>query len=207
MRARIEFTAALVVLAIGAATILLCATRAWQTLTTPRSRPFADDVLAVSGRTIDAAPTALALVALAGVVAVIATRGVLRRVVGALVALAGLASIWRCISAMSAVSPSRARAIVHDKHPHVVQSDALGPVVVTHPTWGVLSIIAGVLVVVAGVVIAVRGGRWAAMSARYDAPAAPGVDPEQERARADASLWTALERGEDPTVHDPNESR
>ena len=35
-----------------------------------------DDVLPVTGRTVDGAPTALALVALAGVVAVIATRGV-----------------------------------------------------------------------------------------------------------------------------------
>ena len=84
---------------VGAAALLLLATRAWQTVTTVRERPFADDVLQVAGRTVDGAVTALALVALAGVVAVIATNGLARRVVGALVAVAGLVAVWRVIAA------------------------------------------------------------------------------------------------------------
>jgi hypothetical protein len=61
-----------------------------------------------------------------------------------------------------------------------------------------------VLVLVAGLLTAVRGGQWAGLSARYDRRE---IDPEQARARADASLWTALERGDDPTEHDPREAR
>src|SRR4051812_39543684 len=92
------FAAALLLDLVGAAGALLVATRHWQTITTPRPAPLHDDVLGLSGRTVDAAPTALALVALAGVVAVLATRGVVRRVVGGVLTLAGLALLWRAIA-------------------------------------------------------------------------------------------------------------
>jgi hypothetical protein len=48
---------------------------------------------------------------------------------------------------------------------------------------------------VAGALIVWRGHRWQVMSARYEAQ----PDREAEQARAAASLWTALDRGEDPT--------
>jgi uncharacterized membrane protein (TIGR02234 family) len=196
MSRRGEFAGALVAQALGAGVVLLLATRDWQTVTTVRSRPFADDVLGLSGRTLDAAPTALALVALAGVVAVIAVKGASRRIVGALVALAGAGIVWRCVAALPAVGTSRARELVRAKHPQV---DGV-PHVVTHSLWGVLAALAGVLVLAAGLLIAVRGGSWAGLSSRYDRSA---PDPDQARARADASLWAALESGEDPTAHDP----
>ena len=194
------FAVALAAQILGAGALLLVATREWQTVTTVRSRPFGDDVLALSGRTVDGAITALALVALAGVVAVIATKATVRRVIGALVAAAGVAMIWRIGTAMPAVSASRAHALVVAKHPQV----AGVPHVVTHPAWPVLSLVAALLVTAAGVLVAVRGATWAAMSARYERRT---VDPEQERARADASLWSALETGDDPTARDPREAQ
>jgi uncharacterized membrane protein (TIGR02234 family) len=196
MRERGEFAAALLAQTIGAGAALLLATRDWQTVTTVRPRPFADDVLGLTGRALDAAPTALALVALAGVVAVIATKGAARRGVGVLVALAGAGLVWRCLGALPTVGAARARELVHAKHPQV---DGV-PHVVTHPVWGTLAALAGVLVLVAGLLVAARGGRWAGLSARYDRSA---PDPDQARARADASMWTALESGEDPTARDP----
>jgi uncharacterized membrane protein (TIGR02234 family) len=75
----LEYGAALVLDLVGSAGALLIAARSWQHVVTPRPAPLGRDVLALSGRTVDSAPTALALVALAGVVAVIATRGSLRR--------------------------------------------------------------------------------------------------------------------------------
>jgi len=194
------FAAALAAQIVGAAAILLVATREWQTITTVRQHPFADDVVGVSGRTVDGAITALALVALAGVVAVIATKGAARRVIGGLVALSGVALLWRIVAAMPAVTDGRARELVRAAHPQV----AGPPHVTTHPIWAALSLIGAVLVVAAGLLIAWRGGRWAGLSARYDRAA---VDPEQSRARADASMWTALERGDDPTENDPREPR
>jgi uncharacterized membrane protein (TIGR02234 family) len=206
MRSRAEFAAALLLEIIGAGAVLLVATREWQTITTARPRPFVADVLAVSGRTIDGASTAFALVALAGVVAVLATKNVARRAIGVLVALAGAGIVWRSAVATSAVSAARARDLVHDKHSHVLDSSAVFQQVATHPAWGILSVVGGVLILCAGVLIAWRGARWGSMSARYEAPARPeAIDPEQARAKADASLWTALERGEDPTERDPRE--
>lgn len=194
-----QFVATLVAQVIGAAALLLLATRAWQTVTTVRERPFTDDVVQVSGRTVDGAVTALALVALAGVVAVIATSGTARRVIGALVAVAGLVTVWRVIAALGAVSAARATSIVHDAHPQVAGTAH----VTTHPVWGLLSIAAAVLVAAAGVLTALFGAQWRGLSARYERRA---PDPEQARARADASLWTALDSGEDPTARNPQDA-
>lgn len=212
MRERGEYALALLLDLIGAGCALLIATRTWQTVDTPRPRPFGDDVLGLSGRTVDAAPTALALVALAGVIAVLATRGWVRRVIGAVIALAGAALIWQSPGGASAVGVSRARALVQDNHPGV-QLGAAVPHVSVHGTWAVLSCVCGALVLLGGLLVAWRGQRWGAMSAKYDSPAspasssataspAPDTSPEDEeraRLRAHASLWSALDRGDDPT--------
>jgi uncharacterized membrane protein (TIGR02234 family) len=197
MNPRVQFALALAAQLIGAGGALLVSTRDWQTITTPREGLPAD-VLAVSGRTLDDASLALSLVGLAGVVAILATQGVVRRAIGGLVAVAGAALLWRSIGAMPAVSAARARSLVREKHSRVTISDTVVPHVATHPVWGVLSIIAGLVVVLAGVLIASFGGRWAAMSARYERPA-PEPDPERDRIIADRSMWNALDRGEDPT--------
>jgi uncharacterized membrane protein (TIGR02234 family) len=188
------FASALLLDLIGAAGALLVATRHWQTVTTPRPAPLRDDVLDLSGRTVDAAPTALALVALAGVVAVLATRGVARRVVGLILALAGAGLIWQAVAAADAVSAARARSLVSEHHATVAVSSAV-PRVVTHPVWPALTVVAGVLVLGAGLLVAWRGHRWQVMSTRYEARPSQDSDP----ARTAATLWTELDRGADPT--------
>lgn len=208
-RLQAEFGAALLLDVVGAGLVLLIAARTWQTIVTPRPRPLTDDVLAVSGRTLDSAPTALALVALAGVVAVLATRGLVRSVVGALVGLAGVGLVWRSLTAGSAVGAARARELVAGKHSSVVVDANVVPQVQVHTSWAALSAVCGVLVIISGALIVVRGRRWAGMSARYEAPAATDefageVDVESARTRASASLWRALDRGDDPTGEDPS---
>jgi uncharacterized membrane protein (TIGR02234 family) len=151
-------------------------------------------VLHVSGRTLDAAPTALALVALAGVVAVLATRGVIRRVVGIVLGLSGAALVWRAIASFDAVSVGRARALVRDHHATVDLSNAI-PHVEAHVLWPALTLACGVAVAVAGAVVAWRGHTWQVMSARYEAAPSPADDAS----KAAANLWTALDRGDDPT--------
>lgn len=186
------FVVALALDVVGAGVALLVSTRPWQTVITHRPRPLADTVLHVSGRTIDAAPTALAVVALAGAVAVLATRGVVRRVIGVLVAVAGAALVWRSVLGFAVMGTARAQRLVASKHPGVALVS--GTHVSTQALWPALSLLCGVLVAAAGAVIAARGHRWVAMSTRYDAPTAAA-----DRARSDATMWAALERGEDPT--------
>lgn len=196
MRSRVEYLAALLLELVGAGLALLVSSRDWQRVVLPRQRPLSDIVVQVSGRDLDNSPTALALVALAGVVAVIATRGWARRAVGLVLAGAAVALVWRSSLWLSAMSDARARTAP----PNSVTIDSTAtPAVTVHAGWPILSIVAGCLVLAAGALIAVRGGQWGAMSDRYDAPAS-SIDPEQERARADASLWSALDRGDDPTA-------
>jgi uncharacterized membrane protein (TIGR02234 family) len=188
------FGLALLLDLLGAAGALLVALRRWQTITTPRPAPLHDDLLRVSGRTIDAAPTALALVALAGVVAVLATRGMVRRVIGGVLALAGVGLIWRAVASAGSVSTSRARALVREHHATVTASGGR-PHVATSEVWPALTVVCGVLVLGAGALIAWRGHDWQAMSARYERSSSP----ERDATKAAASLWSALDRGEDPT--------
>jgi uncharacterized membrane protein (TIGR02234 family) len=188
------FALALLLDLAGAGAVLLIAVRTWQTITTPRPAPLHDDVLHVTGRTVDAAPTAFALVALAGVVAVLATRGVLRRAVGAVLVLSGLGLVWRAVVSASAVGEHRARSLVAGHHSTVDVSSVV-PHVTTHGLWPALTVGCGVLVAASGVLIAWRGHRWVVMSARYEATPVAEADP----AKAAATLWTALDRGEDPT--------
>lgn len=192
-RAVLPFALALLLDVLGSGGALLLSERDWQTVSTPQ--PSRVDVLDLTGRTIDSVPTALALVALAGVVAVLATKGAVRRGVGVIVALAGAGLAVRAIVSSSAVGVSRARSLVADRHRTVSVSDVV-PNVVTHSVWPVLSVLAGVLVLAAGTLIAWRGHRWQVMSSKYEAPVA---DPLQDQARAATALWSAMDRGEDPT--------
>lgn len=199
MRRTAEFAAALVLDLIGAAGALLIATRTWQVVRVRQPRPLPDEVLSVSGRTVDAAVTALAVVALAGVVALLATRGVARRVVGVVVALVGAGMIWRAALATAPISATRARALVHEHHPGVSLVGPAAPQINPSTTWAALTIVCGVLVAVAGALAAVRGNRWSTLSARYESRTAP-VDPDAAGARAATSMWNALDRGDDPTA-------
>ena len=194
MRRHALFAVALLLDLLGSGAALLVASHAWQTITAERGSPFPSVTKHVTGRTIDAAPTALALVALAGVVAVLATRGLVRRIVGGVIALAGVGLIWRAIQSGDAVSPERADSLVGFPH-----FDIGFPPVPTHidapVVWPALTAVCGVLIVVAGALIAWRGHQWQVMSARYEAQPTEEVDP----AKRAATLWSKLDRGEDPT--------
>jgi uncharacterized membrane protein (TIGR02234 family) len=115
-----------------------------------------------------------------------------RRVVGAVIALSGVGLVWRAVSSVGAISHRRALTLL-DEHANVgVAGD---PHIATHAVWPVLTVACGVLALVSGALIAWRGHRWQAMSTKYETPPAQESDP----GKTAATLWTKLDRGEDPT--------
>ena len=196
MRQRAQFAAALALMLLGGGGALLVSGRAWQRIVVARPRPFSDEVVSVSGRTLEPAVAALGVVALAGVVAVLATRGVARRLVGVLLAAVGVATAWRAVAGLQAVSAARARSLVTDARTGAGLDPTVTPQVAVHAVWPVLALVCGLVMVVSGLLVAARGHRWMALSGRYEAPETSAAAARQ---RSDATLWTALDRGQDPT--------
>ncbi|HEY3087795.1 MAG TPA: Trp biosynthesis-associated membrane protein [Jatrophihabitantaceae bacterium] len=190
MSARARLAGALGLVLLGGAGALLVSGRAWQTVTVSRARPFTDEVVDVSGRTLEPAVAALGVVALAGVVAVLATRGVARRLVGVALAGAGLAMAWPAVAGLRTVSAQRARSLVSDARTAAGLDPAYPPQVAAHLVWPVLTLLCALAVLAGGIAVALWGDRWLVMSARYEAPA-----PQ----RTHATLWSDLDRGHDPT--------
>ena len=190
MSARARLGGALGLVLLGGAGALLVSGRAWQTVTAPRPRPFTDEVVDVSGRTLEPAVAALGVVALAGVVAVLATRGVARRVVGLALAGAAIAMAWPAVAGFRTVSAQRARSLVSDARTAAGLDPAHPPRVTVHLVWPALTLLCALAVLAGGIAVALWGHRWLVMSARYEAPA---------QQRSHASLWSDLDRGHDPT--------
>ena len=188
------FATALLLELIGGGAALVLAGRPWLTVTVSRPRPLANELVHLSGKTLQPGVFGLALVALAGVVAVLATKRLGRRVVGTALVLAGGLLVWRAGSGLAGISPAQARslAVTAASSIGVDQSSAVH---LTHnQVWPLLTIVCGVLVIASGVLVAVRGASWTVMSARYDAPVESGP-PQTE-----VAIWSALDRGDDPTV-------
>jgi uncharacterized membrane protein (TIGR02234 family) len=154
--------------------------------------------LHVSGGSLAPAVPALGLAALAGALAVLATRGFLRRGAGLLVALCGLG-----IAVGSALH-------LHPDDGELAgrAGSALGTASATATgggtAWPWLAIVGGLLITGAGGAALWHGPRWPAMGGRYEAPvgAAAEVPVRERSAEGESSLeqWRAIDRGEDPTL-------
>jgi uncharacterized membrane protein (TIGR02234 family) len=131
----------------GAGLALYGATRVWAVEVTPR--PGLSD-LRTSTTGADAQPwlVALALIALAGPGALLATRGLVRRLLGGLLALVGTGVAAAAIAGRASIDPGAAGA---------------GATV-----WPAACVLGGALVVLTGVSAARHGHEWPAMGSRYE---------------------------------------
>jgi uncharacterized membrane protein (TIGR02234 family) len=193
---RARFGAALGLVVLGGAGALLASGRGWQTVRVPRPRPFADAVVDASGRTLEPAVAALGVVALAGVVAVLATRGIARRIVGGLLVAAAIGLAWAAVAGMQPVSAHQARSLAADAHTAAGIDPARAPHVAVHAVWPVLVLVCALAVLLGGAAVAAWGHRGIALSSRYEAPAARA---DAEAQRTSTALWNDLDRGNDPT--------
>jgi uncharacterized membrane protein (TIGR02234 family) len=232
--ARREYGFALLAGAAGAAVILLAVRQRWaQAVFTP-PKPLTPQVVNVSGADLVPLAGALALAALAGLAAVIATRGALRRAAGVLLGLFGAgagAAIMASVSAAAVINVAASKvaspesaAVSGTAGSTTSGSTGGGALVVSGSTaqafmsgapWHVAVLVGALLVFAAGLATALRGPDWPVMSARYDAPGTrdaesrapgPGGRGGKSRPLDAATMWESLNGGGDPTADDPAEN-
>ncbi len=150
-----------------------------------------------TGRQVVPVAAALALVVLAGSVAVWALRGVWVRIAGAVLVLASGAMAFASIAFIA--DPLSAFKTARDASG--VGAGELGATTtsVTTSMWWAVALAGGLVAFMAALVVTGHRGRWDGMSARY---ARAEVDSSTDRPvpRTGAAAWDALDRGDDPTV-------
>ena len=144
----------------------------------------------VTGRQLSPAVPALALVGLAGALALLATRAAGRRLAGLLLVLAGFG-----VAAAAFAGSANAVTALMDEAGVAVGTRTAPITPPDRSAWPWVAASGGALVALAGGLAAVRGPRWPVLSGRYDAPGGPG----RTRPSTGDGMWAALDRGEDPT--------
>jgi uncharacterized membrane protein (TIGR02234 family) len=184
--------------AAGAGLVLLAVRQDWAHVATTVPKPLPPSVATVTGQSLVPVAGALALAALAGLAAVLATRRTLRRVAG--VVLAGLgAGIAAAISTGISAAAVRAAAVAStgaQTGSGVTGSDigsttgggasqAAGTGVSGFPShvifaafpWRGVAFAGALAIIGAGVLVAWRALELPVMSSRYDAPAPASAAP------------------------------
>ncbi|OEJ96666.1 TIGR02234 family membrane protein [Streptomyces thermolilacinus] len=190
---RRSLAAALLLGALGAAVVLLASGRTW---TEGRVTGVGGTVtLEAAGGDVTGAPTGLAVVALAALVAVLAARGPGRRVVALLLALSGAGAAAAALIGAHDSAALDARAAL------TTGDTAARAVGLTQTAWPYVTAAAALLILAAGLLALRYGNTWPAMSGRYERDGGPRArtarrahDPDRPE-----ELWKALDRGEDPT--------
>lgn len=149
------------------------------------------DSVAVSGSDAHPLVSALAVVVVAASLAVLATGGRARRVVGVITMLAALGGAWVVVTGGDAVDRAFSDAVAESP----AFTGGNEPDNVVGALWPVVAVVAFVVAAAIGMLTTVLAGRWSTMGRRYERPgrAAP-VTPETE-----ADIWKALDEGRDPT--------
>jgi len=178
---------AVVSCAVGALLVLLASGRQWaHTTLADAAGGGGHTALSANGHNVAPSLPALGIALLALSAAILAAKGLMRRIVGVVVVFIAAAAVGVGITARGDVSSALEHREVGVQG-LVVHASANG--------WWLVATIGGVIAVGAGVFTVVRAEQWSALGAKYDAPSAP--KPTKDPA---AVAWDALDRGEDPTT-------
>jgi uncharacterized membrane protein (TIGR02234 family) len=179
---RRKYALALGLIVLGAVLVLVSSGRTWATgQVTTAGGSTASATLRVTGSDAAGGLVGLALLAAAGIAALVATRGRLRRIVAVVIILTGVSVVLNAVfSGLTRVLDEAARksAGVTSAHATAVQT--------TIAPW--VCVLGGLLIVAGGVLALRHGGEWPSMGARY------------ERAPSTMDPWAALDQGLDPTL-------
>ena len=216
--ARRQYLLTLLLGAAGAGLVLLAVRQSWAHVVTRAPAPLPPSAVAVSGQELVPLAGALALAALAGLAAVLATRGAARRAVGALLALFG---VGIAVAVSLRLGTASVLAAAHSAGVPAAGSvtggsgagggvvpgggapglTAAGRVVLAAAGWQAATLTGAAAVLAAGLLTAWRGPRWPGMSSRYEQPGGQRARPAP--ATDSAAMWESLSRGDDPTEDDP----
>jgi uncharacterized membrane protein (TIGR02234 family) len=194
------YRTALILLAIGAALLFLGFSQVWATaVVTQEGLPSL--TFELKGREIQPAGSAAAILALAGIAGLVATRRFGRAVTGVLLVGEGLlaagGALWFGLGVGNRADVVR---LVSEK-----AGIDVDPALSVTPWWLVV-VVGGALLVVAGLAAAFRGGRWPVMGRRYERSPEPDVAATAAGATGvaagatAASAWDQLDQGLDPTL-------
>ncbi|MEV0285434.1 MULTISPECIES: Trp biosynthesis-associated membrane protein [unclassified Kribbella] len=165
------------------ALLALSAYLTWSSADPGSGRPVVD----FNGYTVTKAPVTLALASVVAVVVMKLAGTALRRVLGALVLLMGIAAIGVALQVrpdtdeLSRIRPELSQAVTDS----VVLSNGVAP-------WFALA--GGVALVAAGLIAVLTAHRWRRATDRYER------DPAASGAGHGADQWKAIDAGEDPTL-------
>ncbi|MDO9379358.1 MAG: Trp biosynthesis-associated membrane protein [Nocardioidaceae bacterium] len=177
------------------------ATRTWAAVTV-RTPGLPTDQVAVDGRAAVPLVAALALVVMAGSVAVLASRGRVRVAVGVVVLLASLGAAIAVVTGGGSITSAlvdalgQSPAMAGDRGTQLrLAADADATV------WRWVALLGALVGLAVGVLVARNARRWPVMGGRYENPATQADEAARPASDAsDADLWKALDRGEDPTT-------
>jgi uncharacterized membrane protein (TIGR02234 family) len=209
-----EYVLVLGAAAAGAVLVLLSVRQGWAQVVTAAAGPLPSASVPVSGQDLVPVAGALAVASLASLAAVIATRGLARRLVGVFLAASGaLTALLVSLPVSAADVLAAARATPLSQAGSATAGGGAGAggtgvpgagaaglgaaahVVLVGFPWRPLAAVGALAVLVAGILVAWRGPRWPAMSGRYSRAGAGDPQPVADT----ATLWESLSRGVDPT--------
>lgn len=187
-----SYSGVLVALGVGAALMFLGYGRTWSTtVVTDPGLPTL--TIEESGRDLAPGGAATALVALAGVAALVATRRAGRLVTSALLMAAGLGSVYAAgAHGITTTEP------VSGAFSTLVGVEAASTSATSGTAWWLLAALGGLLVAGAGAVALGTCSSWPVMGGRYERDADRPAPPDA--AAASAGAWDQLDRGLDPTL-------
>ena len=220
--ARRQFALTLLLGAAGAGLALLAVRQGWARAVYVAPRPLPSQSITVTGQDLVPAAGALALAGLACLAAVIATRGMVRRGAGVVLALCGAGTAVAVSGSLSTSSVLAAAATKASSSASVASGGTGSTTGGTSPVAGAVvtggssahavllgvpwraAVVAGALAIVAaGLLTAWRGARWPVMSSRYERPgtqagstaaaaAAPAPDAAPGRDGSGADILAAV---------------
>jgi uncharacterized membrane protein (TIGR02234 family) len=188
---RRELAAAVVGAAVAGGLALMAGGQTWARVIAERRAPLPPVTGMLTGGNAAPLVPATGLVLLAAAIALVAVSGWARTAVGLLAAAAGAALAWSGVRALTGGLMGGSTEL-----PGVGRVTGAVTVDVS-AAWPLVAVLAGVIGVLTGLVVVLRSRGWPGMGRRYQRGAAPPSRSEEDRAQA---AWTALDRGEDPTV-------